>query len=249
MLIACKCINSRANQLILLKYSNCRYLQNEIYIPKELKIKKNKKLLISLLSSVALLSSLVIALYLSNFQNIMLTERIRMRKGFPFYNVWKDPPLPMYTKAYAFNVTNSERFLKGLDTHLQIEEIGPFFYYKYPRQNDVVFNDENSTLSYTTTYDVEYPEELNIPGLMNKTIIVPNMILLTLASMVHEHVNSFFARSAITMLMIKEPLFVNKTIYQFFWDNTSPLVEMVKPFIPSSLFPRTNVGMLYNVSG
>lgn len=171
-----------------------------------------------------------------------------MRKGFPFYNLWKDPPLPMYTKTYAFNVTNSERFLKGLDTHLQLEEVGPFFYYKYPKQHDVVFNDENSTLSYTTTYDVEYPEELNVPGLLNQTIIVPNMLLLTIASFVHEHVNNFFTRSAINMLMVNEPLFVNKTIYQFLWDNTSPLVELVKPLIPSTLFPRTNIGMLHNVS-
>lgn len=171
-----------------------------------------------------------------------------MRKGLPFYDLWNNPPLPMYTKAYAFNVTNSERFLLGLDTHLQIDEIGPFFYYKYPRQHDVVFNDENSTLSYTTTYDVEYPEELNIPGIMNKTIIVPNTIMLTIAAFVHEHVNNFFARSAINIMLMKEPIFVTKTIHQFLWDNTSPLVELVKPFIPSTLFPRTNIGMLYNVS-
>uniref|UniRef100_T1GEK1 Uncharacterized protein n=1 Tax=Megaselia scalaris TaxID=36166 RepID=T1GEK1_MEGSC len=81
---------------------------------------------------------------------------------------------------------------------------------------------------------------------MNKTIIVPNTIMLTIAAFVHEHVNNFFARSAINIMLMKEPIFVTKTIHQFLWDNTSPLVELVKPFIPSTLFPRTNIGMLYN---
>lgn len=170
-----------------------------------------------------------------------------MREGLPFFEIWKSPPDPIYTKVYIFNYTNVDKFLSGEDSKLEFEELGPVIYYKYPHQNNITFN-KNSTLSYTTTYEIVFPEDKNIPGILNQTVIVPNILVLTLASLVHEKINSIFTRTAVNMIIGKENIFVNVSIYDFLWNMESPTVERLKPFIPSSLFPRTNAGLLYSVS-
>lgn len=170
-----------------------------------------------------------------------------MREGFPFLEIWKNPPDPIYTKVFIFNYTNVDKFLSGEDSKLEFDEIGPIVYYKYPHQRNLTFN-ENSTLSYTTTYDIVFPQDKNIPGILNETVIVPNILVLTLASLVQEKINSIFTRAAVNMILSSEKIFVNASIYDFLWNMQSPTVERLKPFIPSSLFPRTNAGLLYSVS-
>ncbi|KAL5286467.1 SCRB7.2 family protein [Megaselia abdita] len=190
---------------------------------------------------------LLITIFLLAFDLLKLVtlERMQMREGLPFFEIWKNPPDPIYTKVYVFNYTNVDRFLSGEDSKLEFEEIGPVVYYKYPHQRNITFN-ENSTLSYTTTYDIVFPEDKNIPGILNKTVIVPNVLVLTLASLVHEKINSIFTRAAVNMIISKESIFINASVYDFLWNMQSPTVELLKPFIPSSLFPRTNAGLLYS---
>jgi hypothetical protein len=51
-----------------------------------------------------------------------------MREGSFISSMWEIPPLKVYFKVYLFNVTNSERFIQGLDKKIRVQEVGPYVY-------------------------------------------------------------------------------------------------------------------------
>jgi len=51
-----------------------------------------------------------------------------MVRGLPAYEWWKNPPDEVLLRVYLFNVTNSERFENGLDSKLELNEIGPIVF-------------------------------------------------------------------------------------------------------------------------
>jgi len=51
-----------------------------------------------------------------------------MVRGLPAYEWWKNPPDQVLLRVYLFNVTNSERFESGLDSKLELNEIGPIVF-------------------------------------------------------------------------------------------------------------------------
>lgn len=172
------------------------------------------------------------------------TCRINLTPSAVFLDGWKEPPVPVETKVYIFNYTNVDRFMSGEDQTLRLQEIGPIIYHKYVKQTDIEFH-EDSTMSYTTMFDMKFPEELNIPGILNETIVVPNVIVFTMATMAN---GNFILKFPINMVLHRESLFVNRTIYDFLWNFTSPTLEKLKTVVPSSLIPSSNAGVLFNVS-
>lgn len=51
-----------------------------------------------------------------------------MVRGLPAYEWWKNPPDEVLLRVYLFNVTNSENFEKGIDSKLELNEIGPIVF-------------------------------------------------------------------------------------------------------------------------
>lgn len=60
---------------------------------------------------------------------------------------WKTPPLDPELRIHLFNYTNADRYLKGLDTKLKVEDLGPYVYIEKFEKVNVTFND-NYTISY-----------------------------------------------------------------------------------------------------
>lgn len=112
-----------------------------------------------------------------SFNDFLMAEWLNMRPGLPKYELWKNSVVDVTFKVYIFNVTNGDDFLSGKDTKLRLEEVGPITYFEKRQHTDVVFH-ENSTLSYTSSMDLVFPEHLNEPGILNKTITVVNLISL-----------------------------------------------------------------------
>lgn len=188
------------------------------------------------------------------------TERIQVRPGFPAFEKWKNPPAPIIVKVYLFGVTNSEAFLNGTDKKLVLEEVGPIVYHKYIVQKDIVF-EKNSTLSFTTEYDIKFPEKENIPGILNRTLIVPNPMTLGIAAMIHDKIgNDFWGvhKQVYTWVVnSRDPVFLNRTVHEILWHMTTKSLEDIKTTLKnmkavfpsiSLTVPRPNAGLLFNVS-
>lgn len=109
--------------------------------------------------------------------DVLMQDRLLMRPGLPAYEFWKNPEPEVIVKMHVFNITNADDFLQGRDSKIKLGEVGPIVYREILRHTDVVFN-ENSTLSYTATKTLVYKDEANQPGILNETILIPNMAAL-----------------------------------------------------------------------
>ncbi|GFR14321.1 scavenger receptor class B member 1 [Trichonephila clavata] len=89
-----------------------------------------------------------------------LMKQTTLEENTLLFNLWKDLPIPVYQKIYFFNITNQERYLKGLDAYPRFEEVGPYTYLSKWKKEDIVF--ENGTVSYREVKSYYFnPEKSN----------------------------------------------------------------------------------------
>lgn len=100
-----------------------------------------------------------------------------MQPGLPPYDQWVIPQPEVRLRVFIFEAENPNEFLNGTDHKLRLKEIGPIVYREHLHHKDVVFH-ENSTLSYTAARRIEFLEDQNEPGILNRTILVPNFVVL-----------------------------------------------------------------------
>lgn len=89
--------------------------------------------------------------------------------------------------------------------------------------SDLVMHDENQTLSYTVTRRLVFKESLNEDGILNQTVVVPNMASLGVGSSVADKA---FLRIpfSITLRKYKTRPVVNTTIYNYLFNLTDPIL-------------------------
>lgn len=117
---------------------------------------------------------LMIAIPLYDF---VLIERLKMQPGLPPYEQWVIPQPEVRLSVYIFSVENAYTFLNGTDDKLRLNEIGPIVYREHLHHKNIEFHG-NSTLSYTAARRIEFLDDQNEPGILNRTILVPNFVLL-----------------------------------------------------------------------
>lgn len=106
-------------------------------------------------------------------------ERLKMQPGLPPYEQWVIPTPEVRLSVYIFSVANPDSFLNGTDKKLRLIEIGPIVYREHLHHQNVTFH-ENSTLSYTAHRTLEFLEDQNEPGILERVIQVPNFVLLVI---------------------------------------------------------------------
>lgn len=183
-----------------------------------------------------------------SLQELLMDEVLRMRPWLPVFSEWTNP-VPLITlKFYCFNVTNAREFASGDMDQLHLEEVGPVVYAEITRHEDVVFHEENSTLSYTSKKEAVYLEELNEPGILNRTIIIPNLVTLGMASYFKD--SNYFVNlgAKFAMNQAGEEAFKEITIYDYLWNYRSEVLTWAKSMTGTLIVPGDNVGVLYTVS-
>lgn len=121
--------------------------------------------------------AIAIRLFVVPMYDFVLAERLKMSRYLPPYRMWETPDPEVRLSLYIFTVENAESFLNGTDEKLRLKEIGPIVYREHLFHRDVIFHD-NSTLSYTAYRHLEFLESENEPGILNRTILVPNFVIL-----------------------------------------------------------------------
>ncbi|XP_050531125.1 scavenger receptor class B member 1-like [Daktulosphaira vitifoliae] len=175
---------------------------------------------------------------------ILMNERLKMVRGLPAYEWWKNPPDEVLLRVYLFNVTNSERFENGLDNKLELNEIGPIVFRELLRHSDVRFN-ENGTLTYVATRTTKFlPELTNVD--LNAQLVLPNFAALGMASYLYDASSFTKYGFQFMMKMLDTQMFVKTTIDDCLWNMTDPLVQKAKSMMPG-LVPEENMGILYQI--
>lgn len=126
-----------------------------------------------------------------------------MQPGLPPYEEWVIPSPEVRLSVYIFSVDNPDAFLNGTDEKLRLIEIGPIVYREHLHHKNVQFH-QNSTLSYTAARHLEFLEDQNEPGILDRVILVPNFVLLVIVSFLffHELISNFSVEKFLTELKL-----------------------------------------------
>ncbi|KAF7267371.1 hypothetical protein GWI33_019380 [Rhynchophorus ferrugineus] len=172
---------------------------------------------------------------------IFLSIRLEMTPGLPPFDWWFEPPDEVILRVYLFNVTNSQRFLSGIDKKLKVQEVGPIVYKENLVHSNPVFND-NGTLTYTAKRTVTFLPERNTISL-NTSIIMPNVALLLIPAYFHD--TTMFLKLGINVLMktYNSKPFIETTIDNYLWNITDRILVPAEKLAPS-LVPTKNVGIM-----
>ncbi|XP_055537625.1 scavenger receptor class B member 1 isoform X2 [Wyeomyia smithii] len=175
---------------------------------------------------------------------LILDDRLNMREFMPHFKWWKNTSDVLVTcKIYVFSVTNEQRWMDGLDERLNFEEIGPITYRETLDHLNVIFHSNNSTMSYTSRRQLVFMPEQNQNGVLNKTIVVPNIAVLGMAAKLQDS-NSFVKWGYRLMLSSSgDQVFLNTTIYNYLWNLTSPIMNSARKIVPF-MVPLDNIGIL-----
>ena len=110
------------------------------------------------------------------FENI-LHEELKLSKSSRAYEPWKSPPFPLSLDIYFFNWTNPDDiYLNG--TKPVLEELGPYRFTELSDKVDIVWNDENSTVSYRKK-SLYYFDEEGSQGRLDDMVTTVNIAALS----------------------------------------------------------------------
>ncbi|GFG34115.1 hypothetical protein Cfor_05571, partial [Coptotermes formosanus] len=167
--------------------------------------------------------------------------RLRMRKGLPAFEWWADPPQNVFIRMYLFNITNYEQVMKGSQTKLHFQEVGPYVFREKVWHSKFAWHD-NGTMTYTSQRNAIFEPALNKLSL-NDTLILPNVALMGITSFLSEA--PFIVKLGLNILMRRldsEPA-LKMSVHDYLWKNSDPLLKLAAKLVPS-MVPTDNVGVL-----
>lgn len=166
------------------------------------------------------------------------------------YNLWVKPPILPLVSVYVFNYTNADEFEKGIDTRLQVEELGPYVYRQRTEKVNVVFN-HNGTVSYQEKVSLSFVPELSARHHPRQDYIaVPNIPLLSALSVLKDsYVLAQLAFLAMTAGMDMQQ-FVRISVHDFFWGYDDALFSLARTYTSlTQELPYKKFGILMKRNG
>ncbi len=165
--------------------------------------------------------------------------------GTQMFPNWVDLPVPIVTSIYLFNVTNPDDVvLRGAKPHLV--EVGPYVYHEQHHKTKLRWND-NGTVTYQQIRTYNFQPELSNGSLTDKI-----MTLNAVAAGANGLASTMNKAEAWTigafMVVVKEKLFVKKTVQEILFDGYS---DPILTATPDWLMPGTpkRFGYYYQRNG
>lgn len=157
--------------------------------------------------------------------------KVSFSEGGETFELWRKPPVDLYVKIYLFNVTNRDEYLKGEESKIRFQEVGPYVYKESFEHADVIFN-ENGTLSAIPVHPLKYVPEMS-NGTEEDLVIMPNIALFSITNVMKDA--AYLTRWGLNTLIRQtdtRPL-VQMTAREFMFGYQSTLVTLGNHLMPS----------------
>jgi len=129
------------------------------------------------------------ALLLEGMFQSTVKKQLVLKEGTQAFKAWKDAPTPVYMSYYLFNYTNADDVVNKL-AKPRVSQVGPFVYREI-RKNEVLELNEDK-ITYLQNYSYVFESSLSCPGCNENTqIFAPNIALITLLDILHDHFEAF----------------------------------------------------------
>ncbi|XP_004647481.1 lysosome membrane protein 2 [Octodon degus] len=195
--------------------------------------------------SLLLLVASVTLLVARVFQKAMdraVEQRVVLRNGTEVFHSWENPPLPVYTQFYFFNVTNPEEILRG--ERPLLEEVGPYTYREIRNKANIQFGDNGTTISAVSNkaYVFERNQSVGDPEVdLIRTLNIP-------ALMAMEWTQNPLLQDIIKAVLktYNQKLFATHTVHELLWGYKDQLLSLVHVFRPNI---SSSFGLFYEKNG
>ncbi|CAM5139189.1 unnamed protein product [Natator depressus] len=185
--------------------------------------------------------SLLVAHVLQRVVDLQVKEGTVLKNGTEAFDLWEDPPPPVYMQFYFFNVTNPLEVVNG-DTP-SVEEIGPYTYREYRPRVNVHILDNGTRVSSVNpkTYVFEREKSIGDPEVdLIRTVNIP-----AVTAMEWTKSTSLRLPTEILLILYQENLFMTHTVHELLWgykDKLLSTLHMLHPKIDSEfgLFNKMN---------
>ncbi|XP_027880667.1 lysosome membrane protein 2c [Xiphophorus couchianus] len=184
--------------------------------------------------------SLVLSNAFPNFLQSKVKTEVVLRNGTEAFEVWVDPPAPIYMQFYFFNLTNPAEVMSG--ERPAVTEIGPYTYREYRPMEDVVFQENGTRVASVNpkTYIFERNMSRGPESDLIRTVNIPAMTVMerfkdnALATLISAYMRSTGIG-----------LFTTHTVGELLWGYEDSLLKALKMFYPElddffGLFYKTN---------
>ncbi|XP_055847864.1 lysosome membrane protein 2 [Episyrphus balteatus] len=178
-----------------------------------------------------LLTTAILVVVLNPVQ-MVADYKLTMYEGSFLYKLWQKPPLDVFIKVFMFNVTNYDRFVRGLDAKLKVEEIGPYVYQEFLEHHNATFN-ANDTLSYNPLRKVKFIREQSIGDPKTDMIISPNIPYMGVTAAASS-ISVFMAFAVRTLVrQFDAKIMLRISVHEYLWGYEDPLVNIASKLVPS----------------
>uniref|UniRef100_A0A1B6MBF3 Scavenger receptor class B member 1 n=1 Tax=Graphocephala atropunctata TaxID=36148 RepID=A0A1B6MBF3_9HEMI len=127
-----------------------------------------------------LLPAVVVAALWSSIFLFFLSWQFALSQRSITFNMWKETPLPMYMNVVLFNWTNPEQSLRGPEKPI-LTEMGPYVFSEHHSKQNIVWNDDNSTITFQNRNEWHFMENMS-SGSLSDIVTNLNTVALTLGS-------------------------------------------------------------------
>ncbi|XP_066275677.1 scavenger receptor class B member 1-like [Branchiostoma lanceolatum] len=158
-----------------------------------------------------------------------VTQLMALRDGEFIYRRWKDPPYPIYTQFYFFDLLNKDEVLNGAKPAFL--EKGPYTYREVRHKVNVTFHG-NDTLSYVDLKSYSFVPRMSA-GSENDSFTSINIAAMTLSEWIENERDLVKDLTSLLLLLTGESLFVTHTVGEMLAGYHEPLLTLAKTFAPA----------------
>uniref|UniRef100_A0AAZ3RUR1 Scavenger receptor class B member 2 n=1 Tax=Oncorhynchus tshawytscha TaxID=74940 RepID=A0AAZ3RUR1_ONCTS len=172
---------------------------------------------------------LVLSQVFQNILNAKIKKEIVLRNGTHAFDVWENPPPPVYMQFYFFNVTNPAEVLKG--ERPAVLEVGPYTYREFRPMERVNFLENGTKVSAvnTKTYVFQSDMSKGPESDLIRTVNIPAMTVMEKfkdTSVIANLISSY-------MKSVNEGLFTTHTVGELLWGYEDGLLKAMKVVDPT----------------
>ncbi|XP_006270884.3 lysosome membrane protein 2 isoform X3 [Alligator mississippiensis] len=177
-----------------------------------------------LIASIALLAARV-------FQRVVddkVEQETVLKNGTETFQVWENPPPPVYMQFYFFNLTNPLEVINGATPF--VEEIGPYTYREYRPRVSVHILENGTKVSALNpkTYVFDPEKSIGDPEVdLIRTVNIPAVTAMEWAQTSPLHLPL-----QLILLYYREELFMTRTVHELLWGYKDSLLSTIHFFYP-----------------
>ncbi|XP_069357506.1 scavenger receptor class B member 1-like [Maniola hyperantus] len=165
-------------------------------------------------------------------QLILIKHITRIANGSNVYNMLQEEIPGAFVHVYVFNVTNGEAFVSGEDEKLKLQEVGPFIYQEFRKNDQFELDEEAGVMRYTPRLWTKFVPEGSVGDPHKINVTVPNVALLAMASMLSDY--PFLTKTGFNFLVtqVNAPTLLNVDVHSQLWGYEEPLISVGNKLLP-----------------